>query len=165
MRRKSIIKSKREIIERTNERRVLVRFAKDASANAKRASEALNISYGGYRTTVLIFHTCVGVADYMRVAARHGGRFVFFKSSYIGGGIPGIPPKTPKNGQKRRFWVPPQKQGFWGPKCAFGRLSASSFSNFSKKSVFDKRGGTPPRGVPPLGGTPPRGVPPSPTDR
>jgi hypothetical protein len=45
MRRKSIIKSKREIIERTNERRVLVRFAKDASANAKRASEALNISY------------------------------------------------------------------------------------------------------------------------
>ncbi len=76
------------------------------------------------------------------------------------GGTPGVPPKTPKNVKKRRFWGYPQKQGFWGPKCAYGRPSASSFSNFSKKSVFDKRGGpplggVPPRGGPPLGGSPP----------
>ena len=74
---------------------------------------------------------------------------------------PGGTPKTPKNGQKRRFWGYPQKQGFWGPKCAYGRPSASSFSNFSKKSVFDKRGGPPLGGSPPLGGGPPWGDPPS----
>jgi len=31
-----------------------------------------------YRTTVLIFNTCDGVADYMRVAAKHGVTICFF---------------------------------------------------------------------------------------
>jgi hypothetical protein len=39
--------------------------------------------YCGYRTTVLVFNTCDGVADYMRVAAKHGGRFVFFTNRPI----------------------------------------------------------------------------------
>jgi hypothetical protein len=94
-----------------------------------------------------------------------GDDLFFLQTVLYRGGTPGVPPKTPKNGQKRRFWVTPQKQGFWGAKCEYGRLSSSSFSNFSKKSVFDKRGGPPPRGGPPLGGTPPRGGPPTTTDR
>jgi len=123
-----------------------------------------------------MFHTCVGVADYMRVAARHGGRFVF---SYRGG-IPGIPPKTPKNGQDVDFGYPPKNRVFGvqnarmaglvvilgtPPKNrVFGVQNARmaglvpSFSNFSKKSVFDKRGGDPPRGGP--RGDPPSGGPP-----
>lgn len=45
MHRRQNIKSKREIIERANERRIVVRFARDASSNAKRSSKALEISY------------------------------------------------------------------------------------------------------------------------
>jgi len=32
-----------------------------------------------YRTTVLIFNTCDGVADYMRVAARLGDERIFLR--------------------------------------------------------------------------------------
>ena len=45
MQRRLDIKSKREIIERANERRIVIRFAKNASSNAKRSSKALEIPY------------------------------------------------------------------------------------------------------------------------
>jgi hypothetical protein len=103
------------------------------------------------RATVRLFNSYKNIC---------GGRSDFRSDRPHLGGPPGGPPKTPNNRQTRSFWGPPQKQGFWGPKCAYGRLSASSFSNFSTKSGFVKRGGTPPRGGPPQGGPPPRGVPP-----
>lgn len=45
MQRKRNIRSKREIIERTSERRIVVRHAKNASSDAKRASKAMDIPY------------------------------------------------------------------------------------------------------------------------
>jgi hypothetical protein len=60
----------------------------------------------------MIFQTCVGVADSMRVAARHGGRFVFFKSSYIGGVSPGYPPKPLKTAKNVDFGSPPKNRVF-----------------------------------------------------
>nr|WP_314492690.1 hypothetical protein [uncultured Chryseobacterium sp.] len=45
MQRRLHIRSKREIIERAKERRIVVEFAKNASSNAKRSSKALEISY------------------------------------------------------------------------------------------------------------------------
>jgi hypothetical protein len=66
-----------------------------------------------YRTTVLIFNTCDGVADYMRVAAKHGGRFVFFTNRTIYGVVPlGYPPKHLKKAKNVDFGYTPKNRVF-----------------------------------------------------
>jgi hypothetical protein len=65
----------------------------------------------------------------MRVAARHGGRFVFFKSSYIGGVSPGYPPNPLNTAKNVDFGYPPKirvlgveharSRQTWGTICFF----------------------------------------------
>jgi hypothetical protein len=96
-----------------------------------------------YRTTVLIFNTCDGVADYMRVAARHGGRFVFFKSSHIGGVSPGYPPTPLKTAKNGHFGYPPKNRVFGVQNARMAGLVHLLFRIFRKNLSLIRGGGTP----------------------
>jgi hypothetical protein len=112
-----------------------------------------------YRSTVLILHTCDGVSDYMRVAARHGGRFVFFKSSYIGGVPPGYPPKPLKTAKNGHFGYPPKIWVFGVQNARMAGLVHLLFRIFRKILSLIRGGGPPHMGGPPYGGPPHGGCP------
>lgn len=68
--------SKREMVSRANERRIVVRFARDASSNAKRTSKALDISYDIIKNGSLykvLDNNMIKVADIIKTPSNRSG--------------------------------------------------------------------------------------------
>jgi len=78
-----------------------------------------------------------------------GDDLFFYKTVLYRGGIPGIPHKTPKYGQKRRFWVPPPKNRVFGVQNARMACLVHLLFRIFRKNLSLIRGGGPP-----LGGSP-----------